>query len=167
MAHILGEEVVRKTGSAYQAGSHRLLIFLGILWLLLALGLLLYQTTTPAAVEVEWDTATEIETAGFFLYRSDSEDGEFLLLNGDLIPSKGDAQSGGTYSYLDKDVIPGETYYYLLEEMELDSTRSRYLDDIFSYSVPRTWWVMLISALGLVIGVALLVAGLRERRRII
>ena len=153
--------------SKVQAGSYKLLLFLGMLWLLMAVGLLLYQLTDPSAVIVEWNTATEVSTAGFFLYRSDSPDSGFVQINQELIAAKGDSQSGATYSYTDKDVHPGETYYYLLEELEFDSTRSRYLDDIFSGSVPQTWWVIAISALSLVAGVALLVSGLRERRRIL
>jgi hypothetical protein len=167
MAGKPGEEVAGDLPSNYRQGSYNLLLGLGIVWLLLGFGLLLYQTSSPTAVRVEWETATEVNTAGFFLYRSDDADGQFLQVNDELIAAVGDSQSGASYSFVDKNVSSGNTYFYLLEEVELDSTRSRYFDDLLSYRVPQTWWTLAISALGMVVGTALLVAGLRERRRII
>lgn len=141
----------------------RLLVILGVVWMALAAGLLIYQLSNPAAIKIEWDTATEIDAVGFYLYRSQSADGAFALVNEELIPSRGDAQSGATYEYTDTEVLPGETYYYLLEEVEFDSTTNRYVDDIFSYSVPQTWWVTLISAASALVGLAFLVAGVKDQ----
>lgn len=142
----------------------RLLVFLGVVWMALAVGLLIYQLSNPPAIKIEWDTATEIDAAGFYLYRSQSPDGAFVPVNEEMIPSQGDAQTGATYEYTDREVLPGETYYYLLEEVEFDSSTNRYVDDIFSYSVPSSWWVNLISAGSALAGLALLVAGMKEQR---
>lgn len=141
-----------------------MLAYLGVLWLLLSVGLALYQLYYQPNVKIEWDTATEMETAGFYLYRSRSPDGEFAVINDSLIPSKGDSFSGATYSYVDVDVKAGDTYYYILEEVELDSGTNRYQDEMFSYTVPQTWWLIVSSAISSMVGLALLVTGLKESR---
>ena len=150
-----------------QVRSSQWLVIIGILWIGLAIGLLLYQFYGPRDVNVRWDTATEINTAGFYLYRSNSSEGEFILVNkeGELIPSQGDALSGATYTFTDENVIPGETYYYLIEEVEYDLTSHRYDDQIFAYTVPRVdWWAIVLIALSVFVGPVILITGLREYR---
>ena len=147
--------------------SSRWFVLIGILWIGLAVALLLYQFYGPRDVNVRWDTATEIDTAGFYLYRSNAPDGEFTLVNvdGELIPSQGDALSGATYSFTDEDVVPGETYYYLIEEVEFDLTSHRYDDQVFAYTVPRVdWWAIVLAAVSALVGPSMLLAGLWESR---
>lgn len=81
--------------------SSSLMVMMGIFWLLLAGALLLYQLTNPVTVKVNWETATELDTAGFFLYRSLSADGEFELINDTMIDSQGNAVSGASYSFVE------------------------------------------------------------------
>jgi hypothetical protein len=143
--------------------SGALMIMMGIFWLVLAAALLFYQWITPPTVRVEWETATELDTAGFFLYRSRSADGEFVRVNQTLIDSEGTAVSGAAYQYVDKEVEPGMTYYYLLEEVQKDARTNRYEEDMFSYAVPRvTWWALLLTAVTTLIGLGLLVSGIKE-----
>lgn len=146
--------------------SSKLLYIIGLLWLTAGIGLLIYQLTNPAQVEIKWETATELQTAGFNLYRSTSANGEFIHLNpGQLIPSQGSVTSGASYTFVDEDVEAGETYYYLLEEIELNARANRYEDDIFTYEVPRVIWPILIAtAVFFLVGFALLIAGFREGR---
>jgi hypothetical protein len=73
-----------------------------------------------AVVTVEWSTASEFNSAGFNLLRSDAADVEYRQINSELIPASTDPMTGGKYEYLDEDVIPGNTYYYQLEEVETD-----------------------------------------------
>ena len=47
----------------------------------LALGYWAWTVRTAATVIVEWTTASELNTAGFNLYRRDSPDGPFTRLN--------------------------------------------------------------------------------------
>ena len=143
--------------------SSSLMVMMGIFWLLLAGALLFYQLANPVTVKVEWETATELDTAGFFLYRSQSADGEFEQVNSTLIDSQGRAVSGAAYSYVDRDVEPGNTYFYVLEEVQTNAAVNRYDDDMFSYTVPRvTWWAVVLTAVTSLVGLALLVTGLRE-----
>jgi len=105
-----------------------------ILWLpcgLLALaGLVLgYRAmiaSTEAVVIVEWTTASEVDTAGFNLYRSESPEGPFARINNHLIPASPDPLRGGSYAFTDTDVVAGRTYYYQLEDVEIDGTTTRH-----------------------------------------
>lgn len=139
-----------------------LFLGLGLFWLLAAAGLLALQLLTPH-IQIEWTTATEQNTAGFQLYRSTSPDGEFVLITNEIIPSVGNSLSGGSYSYLDNDVTAGDTYYYLLEEIEYDNTVNQYRDDIISgHAALMAWWAIILIALLALVGIGFIVTGLRE-----
>jgi hypothetical protein len=69
-------------------------------------------------VIVQWNTESEIDTAGFNLYRSEFVDGPYEKINNALIPSSSDPFAGNSYSYDDADVIAGQTYYYQLEDVD-------------------------------------------------
>jgi hypothetical protein len=143
------------------------LITVGILWLGFAGVVLITQLYGSRDANVKWDTATEVNTAGFYLYRSTSLDGEFILVNkeGELIPSRGNALSGATYEFTDEHVMPGETYYYVVEEVEYDLTSHRYYDEMISYTVPRVqWWAIVLVALSVLIGPAMIITGWRDNR---
>jgi hypothetical protein len=75
-------------------------------------------------VIVEWTTESEVETAGFNLYRSESPAGPYVKVNPALIPGASDPLLGGQYVYTDTNVVAGRTYYYKLEDVELDGTTS-------------------------------------------
>ena len=105
-----------------------------ILWLLcgllalagLALGYRTVVAPTEAVVIVEWTTASEVDTAGFNLYRSESPDGPFARINDHLIPASPDPLLGGSYAFTDSNVVAGHTYYYQLEDVEIDGTATRH-----------------------------------------
>ena len=69
-------------------------------------------------VLLEWETASEIDNAGFHLWRNETGDGEYTRLTDYLIPAQGGATWGAAYSYEDYDVEPGQTYYYKLEDID-------------------------------------------------
>ncbi len=72
-----------------------------------------------APVVVEWSTETEMNTAGFNLYRGAAEAGPFdVKVNEQLIPAAPDPMTGGKYSFVDRTARPGVTYYYQLQEVE-------------------------------------------------
>ena len=150
------QETPRRSGT--------LLVALGTLWLLLAAALLGYELLSPPQVEITWETATEQNTAGFNLYRSQAADGEFILVNEDaFIASEGDAVSGASYAYTDSAVSAGATYYYVLEEIETDGSLIRFEEDLFEYTVPgTTWWVLGLAIVSAVVGLAMITVGRRE-----
>jgi hypothetical protein len=80
---------------------------------------LLNLAACSAPIRVEWSTETEMNTAGFNVYRGESPDGPFIVkVNTDLIPPSPDPLRGGKYSLLDRSARPGVTYYYQLQEVE-------------------------------------------------
>lgn len=84
-------------------------------------------TPLSDAVLVEWETAIEIETVGFNLWRSTVPDGTYVRVNDTLIPSVSPGSiSGASYAYLDESVSAGETYYYRLEELEVGGRHNWY-----------------------------------------
>lgn len=74
--------------------------------------------TQSARVLIEWTTASETNTAGFNLYRSQNADGPFAKINSEMIPATSDPVLGGKYRYEDVTVAPGATYFYKLEDLE-------------------------------------------------
>jgi hypothetical protein len=71
------------------------------------------------SIQVQWETASEIDTAGFNLWRRTSRDEGFVRLNTDLIPGQGSPIQGASYAYDDADVTTGVTYYYKLEDVDI------------------------------------------------
>lgn len=79
-----------------------------------------------STINVEWTTASETNTAGFNLYRSERAGGSYIKVNAQLIPASTDPLTGGKYSFEDKNVTPGKTYYYELEDVQLDGVTTRH-----------------------------------------
>jgi len=139
-----------------------LLLGLGIVWLLLAGSILVFQLFRQEKITIQWNTETEQNTAGFQLYRSVTAEGNFELVTPEMIASVGSPVSGSSYSFKDT-VEPGKTYYYLIEEIENDATTHQYEEDIMSRRVPLVeWWAIVMTAVALLVGIGLIVAGLRE-----
>ena len=69
-------------------------------------------------VIASWETASEVGTAGFNLYRIDPETGARSKVNGNLVPGLIESPQGGRYFVTDQGVSPGQELTYLLEEIE-------------------------------------------------
>ena len=83
-------------------------------------------TATPKARKVllQWTTESEINNAGFNLYRSESKNGEYLKINDSLIPAQGSSTQGASYEFTDTDVKNRKAYYYKLEDLDLNGMRT-------------------------------------------
>lgn len=70
---------------------------------------------------VHWETATEVDTLGFNLYRSENgEEGTYGQLNEGLIPAQSAGGPGGaSYEWADLSAEPGPAYFYLLEDVDV------------------------------------------------
>jgi hypothetical protein len=95
-------------------------------------------TATPGvgSVLIEWTTATETDSSGFYVLRSLTEDGGYSQVS-PFIPSTGDPLVGGSYEYTDLDVQDGTTYYYELEMVDVYNN-SDFSDPISATPGPPT-----------------------------
>jgi hypothetical protein len=73
-----------------------------------------------SAIILAWSSASEIDTAGFNLYRAESQNGSYMKINASLIPAEGSAAEGAAYEFVDKEVKNRKTYYYKLEDIDLN-----------------------------------------------
>lgn len=78
------------------------------------------------AVHVRWETAQEIGTLGYNIYRSQWPDRGFIRINDELIAGLGYDELGGDYLFADRTVEPDQTYFYLLEEVERSGERTTF-----------------------------------------
>ncbi|MCB0217956.1 MAG: hypothetical protein H6648_01580 [Caldilineae bacterium] len=115
---------------------------------------LLGSNLRPAPIVIRWETGSEQDVAGFNLWRSEpaaetaepagaapagegrtdddaagdgttgDTDGA-RLLNAELIPAQGSAQTGAAYAYTDAAVVPGRVYVYQIEELSGDGQATR------------------------------------------
>jgi uncharacterized repeat protein (TIGR01451 family) len=72
------------------------------------------------SITLNWQIGTEINNAGFNIYRATSENGSYTRINDQFIAAKGDPLSGASYTYVDTDVREDVTYYYKLQDVEFD-----------------------------------------------
>lgn len=84
---------------------------------ILVYGLFLF---THPFILIQWTTATEFDTAGFNLYRKEIPDGVNQVINPTLIPAAGASLQGSSYQYKDARIMPGKTYQYQLEDIDLN-----------------------------------------------
>jgi hypothetical protein len=107
---------------------------------------------TPEVI-LTWTTESEVETAGFHVYRATAEEGPYERVTHALIPSSGDPFTRSSYEFRDIRVEPGHTYYYQLEELETTGRFNR-LPDIApsraSMEPDWRWLTPLLAALLLV-----------------
>ena len=79
-------------------------------------------TGKDGAVELHWETASELDNLGFNLYRGLAAGGPYERLTPSLIPGLGSSPVGATYSYRDAGLVNGTTYFYRLEDVDSSST---------------------------------------------
>jgi len=77
-------------------------------------------TAFDRLVVLEWVTASEIDNAGFNLYRAEGENGDYVKLNESLIPADGSPTEGAVYQFMDENVQNRTTYSYRLEDIDLN-----------------------------------------------
>jgi hypothetical protein len=84
---------------------------------------LLSFVVTPKSdhMVIQWQTASEIDTAGFILKRSETKNGDYTPITDRLIPSTGSVLAGASYEYKDSQIEMGKAYYYQLVEIDLNN----------------------------------------------
>ncbi len=78
-------------------------------------------------IRITWATVTEMDNAGFNLYRSTSPGVLGERLNAALIPAQAPGSTlGFTYTFDDFSVTPGQTYWYTLEDVDFSGLTTRH-----------------------------------------
>ena len=77
-----------------------------------------------SAVNVEWQTKTEVDNLGFNIYRSTERDGTYTKLNSSLISGLVSSVKGRSYNFTDSQVTKGKLYYYKLEDIDLKGKKT-------------------------------------------
>jgi len=78
------------------------------------------------SVQLEWETASEVDTAGFHVLRRPGSGGEFARVTEDLIPADGGPAWGAVYEFEDHSAKPGACYEYLLEDVTTGGLTDRH-----------------------------------------
>lgn len=137
-------------------------LLLGLLTLGLGIGLL-WARLPP--VMLMWETASEANTAGFNIYRTDARTGERTQANVTLIPAQGELWLGTVYRFADEDALLGRQYHYTIEEVELDGSKLLYPASVTLRAGMLPLWLRVPGGLMSALGSALLWRAWREGRQ--
>ena len=75
-------------------------------------------------VTLRWVTESETDNLGFHIYRAFGEDAEYERLTAEVIQGAGTATSSREYAFPDIRLTNGITYWYKLEDVAFDGTRT-------------------------------------------
>ncbi len=122
---------------------------------LFLLGVVLVRVTSPAQITITWETASEVEAAGFQLYRSAPDAEDYVRISKELIVATGDPLVGAAYQYTDEEVTWGKRYRYQLEEVTLTGKQTRYPETVNSRAGLGWGWAIGTGALLALVGLVL------------
>ncbi len=87
-------------------------------------GLLYFSATSQSdGVRMDWETASELGTAGFIIQRSSNGSNFVTLDDIGIVFSQGGVATGVMYNEVDKTAVLGQTYTYKLVEIETNSNQ--------------------------------------------
>ena len=72
---------------------------------------------TDAGVILKWTTESELDNAGFYIYRSQTKDGTFKVINPSMIQGAGTTSERNEYTWTDTTAKPNIAYYYQIEDI--------------------------------------------------
>lgn len=75
-------------------------------------------------VVLRWRIGGKSDRVGFHVLRSTGWEEEFVQVNESLIPIQGDPSEETEYTFTDERIVPGTTYYYILEDVNGQGTAS-------------------------------------------
>ena len=80
---------------------------------------------TNIGVLLNWTTESEVDNAGFYIYRSKTKDGEFKVVNPTMIQGAGTTGERNAYTWTDTTAKPNTVYYYRIEDVSHAGVREQ------------------------------------------
>ena len=80
---------------------------------------------TDVGVILKWTTESELDNAGFNIYRSPTKDGEFKVVNPTMIQGAGTTGERNEYTWTDTTAKPNTVYYYRIEDVSHAGVRKQ------------------------------------------
>jgi hypothetical protein len=71
-------------------------------------------------IVLAWTTESEVNSAGFFVWRSDAEKGGYQKISAAFISGQGNSSSKTDYRFSDPNAKAGKTYWYKIEAVSTD-----------------------------------------------
>ena len=72
---------------------------------------------TDVGVILNWTTESEVDNAGFYIYRSETRNGEFVVVNTTMIQGAGTTGERNEYTWTDTTAKLNTVYYYRIEDV--------------------------------------------------
>lgn len=96
--------------------------------LLMALLQMGTAAAAPPSNTLTWKVTEGHGIFGYIIYRSEQRQGPFLRANAKIL-RRGKAESAGEtlgqYQFVDTDVLPGHTYYYFIDVVDVSGFKQR------------------------------------------
>ena len=80
---------------------------------------------TDTGAILKWTTESEVNNAGFYVYRSETRTGEFKVVNLTMIQGAGTTSEKHTYTWTDTTAKPNTVYYYRIEDVSHSGDRKQ------------------------------------------
>lgn len=97
-------------------------------WLviLFGIGLVVYGVGVYISpqITIEWKTANELNTLGFYILRGQEAGDTLIRLNEAPIMPTGSPLDGGSYEFVDTDVEIGRIYIYYIEDVDASGNQT-------------------------------------------
>ena len=88
------------------------------------------QSKIPADKRVtntaRWTTASETDTFGYDVYRSDSENGKYVRITKKPVLGHGTTSETNKYEFVDDTIDPCKEYWYYVEEVTTSGERVKF-----------------------------------------
>ncbi len=96
---------------------------------------------TREGVVVTWSTASEVDNAGFRVWRGPTAQGPFELVQPDVIPAQGGPTQGASYVVIDDHVpLAVNTPWYQIEDIDLSGVSTMHAPVPVTNWPPAAWW---------------------------
>ena len=80
---------------------------------------------TEKGIILNWTTESEIDNAGFYIYRSQTKEGEFKVVNPTMVQGAGTTGKRNNYTWTDTTAKPNTVYYYRIEDVSHAGVREQ------------------------------------------